>query len=356
MADAAFQFPAHIPFFKEQSAQTKALARAVRLFLENDLHISLEKKHFLLAVSGGADSLSLLCIWQLLRPVYDFSFSVVHINHNLRPESTQEAQTVQELCAVWEIPCFISSVDIYAEAKKHKMGIEETARHTRYAIYEQYRLHCGAAWVCLGHHLRDVQEDVFMRLLRGAGWPALGGMVASDAQRRILRPLLMQEPEQLRLLLQHMGFTWVEDASNADTTYLRNRVRHTFLPLFQAENPSFPQKIAELWQLAQYDATHWQELVQSLCEQYDVCCTHGIVLLPAKLLQQNDKATRLRLYMHALHILQKDAHEGSVGQARAHTLFQLDTALQEGRGGITFQLPNHVVAHIKKGAVRFSKT
>ncbi len=352
MPTLAFTFPPCPPAFQEQPSSTKNVLRHIRSFLDQELKIDIKNTHFLLAVSGGADSLALLCLWHWLRPVYNLSFSVLYVDHALRPESRAEALTLQQLCQMWHISYFTERVDIKQKAQEQKMGIEEMARKTRYALYEKYREESAAQWICLGHHLGDVQEDILMRLLRGAGWPALGGMVAQDARRRILRPLLLLEPEKLRQVLQGAHLTWAEDASNTDTSYLRNRIRHGILPLFQEENPAFAQKMAELWHFAQYDSEHWQHTVHDLYKKHAITCRDASVYLPAKLLENQDKATRLRLYMHALHLL-KDAH-AYAGQARASTLEGVDQALQEGRGNTSFQLPGGIVALVKKRAVTFT--
>ncbi len=364
MLQSAFSFPSSLAPFAKQPFATQELTRAVRKFLDEELQVEISGKHILLAVSGGADSLALLCLWQWLRPVYEHSISVLHVNHQLRPESEAEAHTLQALCKAWDIPCFIAQESVYDFAKLHKKGIEESARAVRYKLYEEYRQKCHAEWVCLGHHLRDVQEDVLMRLMRGAGWPALGGMTAIDSSRHILRPLLMQEPDQLRQLLVAANMGWAEDASNADTSYLRNRIRHTILPFFHAENPAFAQKISELWHFAHCDAEHWKCTLGKLFQDHNIQCQNDTITLPAKLLQQSDKATRLRAYMHALQCLKEGNNVTELyaeqwkkgGQARAQTLFKLDAALQKGRGDTTFELPGKISAYVKKGAVRFFYT
>ncbi len=350
----AFCFPKDPPLLQQQEKKNQKIWRNVRDFVQNDLDVPLQNTSFLLAVSGGADSLALLCLWQWFASVEKFSFSVLHINHGLRPESKDEAHAMHALCKAWNIPCFIEEIDTYHLATQKKMGIEETARKQRYALLEHYRKHCQATWICLGHHIQDVQEDILMRLIRGAGWPALGGMTAKDAKRRILRPLLLQQPHTLRTLLTSAGLTWAEDASNADTQFLRNRVRHTLLPLFHAENPSFSQKAEELWQLAQYDAAHWQNVMDTICTENALVCHEQKVTLPAKLLKNLDTATRLRLYIHAVNLLKNTAKEQEpLGQIRAHTLFQLDKAFKDGRGNTLFQLPGKITAYLKNNTIIF---
>ncbi len=221
------------------------------------------------------------------------------------------------------------------------------ARQERYTHLEHYRKKSNAKWICLAHHLDDLQEDILMRLMRGSGWPALGGMQAMDAKRRILRPLLLQEKQELYALLKCCELGYAQDESNYDTSYLRNRVRHNILPLIHAENPSFKQKTLELWKFAVYDNEHWQNTVLELFTKHEVTIQNNSITLSAAMLKSVNKATRLRLYMQAINLLNQ-------AQARANTLLELDNAWEEGRGNTTFQLANGLEAKLKKGSILFS--
>ncbi len=347
----AFNFPQILPDFTTQPTQTRVLSRNVRDFLDIDLKLDLHNKHFLLAVSGGVDSLAMLCLWLWLRPIYKHSLSVCYIDHMLRDESTCEAKTISSLCKAWDIECFIYKVDVAKCATQSKKGLEEMARIQRYKLLEQCRQECQAHWICLAHHLGDLQEDVLMRLMRGSGWPSLGGMVAVDEKRHILRPLLLQSKSSLYELLHHAKLGFAHDKSNDEDIFLRNRVRNTILPLIQSENPSFEQKIKELWYLASYDAKYWQNTVEQLFLQYQIDITDNKIMLPSALLKNSDKAIRLRLYMHAIQLLIVSIPSSRVGQARAQTLFELDEAFEQGRGNTTFELPGKLFAHLKSGCI-----
>ncbi len=350
----AFSFPQNIPAFTSQPTQTRVLSRNVRNFLDSELKLDLQGKHFLLAVSGGVDSLALLCLWIWLRPIYKHSLSVCHIDHMLRGESTLEAKTIAALCKAWDIECFIQQVDVAKCAAEQKKGLEEMARLQRYHYLEQYGKKCHASWICLAHHLGDLQEDILMRLMRGSGWPALGGMAAVDNKRHILRPLLLQDKNSLYNLLQHAGLGFAHDKSNDDDTFLRNRVRNNIMPLIQAENPSFEQKARELWRFANYDAQYWHGMMEQLFLHYNISIVNEAITLPADLLKSSDKATRLRLYMHAIQLLISNSIDIKMGQARAQTLLELDDAFEQGRGNITFELPGKITAYLKKGTVVIS--
>lgn len=326
----------------------RRICHAVRGFVRRELDLDVNGRLLLLAVSGGADSMALLAALYALRPSMGHELRVAHVDHGLRPESGVEARTVAGLCRAWRIPCGVRATAVAAHARRLGLGLEETARRLRYAILRGERKRCDATWICTGHHSGDLQEDMLLRLLRGTGWPALGGMAALDPRRHILRPLLHVEPDALRVLLRHCGLTWVEDASNADMRFTRNRLRHALLPPLRRESPSLPGHVRHLWRMARDDEAHWDNLLEGLLAEHGVAPTSAVMQLPAALLGRADRATRMRLYMKAVR------HIGG-GQARADTLFKLDAAWEVGRGGGTFQLPGRVSARLRQRAITFTR-
>lgn len=339
-----------LPSYKSLVPSEQKACLRVRQFLAQDLALDVRGHTLLLAVSGGADSLALLVLALLLRPVLGHAVTVAHVDHGLRPESNDEARYVANLAAHWHIPCYSLVADVRGQALRQKAGLEETARDLRYALLEEARVRAGAQWICTGHHAGDLREDMLMRLTRGTGWPALGGMEAIDNQRRLLRPLLMEEPQGLRDLLRQRQLFWMEDHSNADVAFTRNRVRHHLLPSLMEENPAFGHASRQLWRMAQDDAAYWEQRLAEVCEAHCASFEKTKVLLPARLLRELHRAERMRLYMRALRHLA--LHCGK-GQPRSSTLYHLDEALTHQRGGTVFQLPGGISAQVKHGSVTF---
>lgn len=342
-----FSTPPPCPSLGDLSRPSAQLCLQVARFVAQECHTSLDGAKLVLAVSGGADSLALLTIFTALRAHTGHSLMVVHINHGLRPESTVEAASVAALCAAWGIECHLHTAPVRQHATAQSIGIEEAGRSLRYELLEHCRVKYAAQWIATGHHRADLAEDMLLRFIRGTGWPALGGMQALDSARHLVRPLLLCDPIALRDLLQGYGLSWHEDASNADISYTRNRLRHTVMPLLQAENPALHQGVQNLWTLAQEDTKHWQAVTTSALAAHRVCLSPPSITLPKALLGAVDKATRLRLYMRAIQGLQQ-------GQARASTLLQLDAAWEEGRGNTHFQLPGKLSARLKQGEITFN--
>lgn len=354
-----------LPDLRSLSPASARMCLAVERFCLRQLTLP-RGMRLLLALSGGADSTALACILRILSPRLELELSALTLDHGLRPEAAADAHWTQAFCARLGIPCACRRVDVAGLAARKGWGLEEAGRHARYALLEEQRQARKAHFVVLGHHAGDLSEDVLLRLTRGAGWPALGGMPARDDARRLLRPLLFTQAQALRALLHECAVSWREDASNASPAFMRNRLRHTVLPLLRKENPALDRSMSVLWRLARWDADYWETLLaQALAahpwheENQDGLAA---LLLPRELLAGLHPAARLRLYLKAVHVLLRQntcqIHERRRGgsQARARTLLELDAALREGRGNTRFQLPGGIEARLKRGAVCFMLT
>ena len=337
------------------------LCLGVERFITVELGLALANRRVLLAVSGGADSLALLHILHVLRPRLLAELHVMAADHALRPHSGLEAEGVQNLCAGLDIACTVRRLAVAEHAAAHGLGLEEAGRALRYAALEEERERLGAAWIVTGHQLEDLGEDVLLRLLRGTGWPGLGGMPAVDGRRHLLRPLLLTPARKLRDLLRRCGIDWFEDQSNTDRNFRRNRVRHALWPVLLEESPRLAEHIAYLWRIARADGAYWDARLASLLpeetsavpggEAVDKVALPGLVIkLEGAALKRLEQAARLRLYMRAIARLRRE--HGS-GQGRAATLFALDAAWSTGRGNTRFQFPGGIRAEVRQGGVRF---
>ena len=327
-----------------------------------------------LAVSGGADSTALALVLSLLAPRLDLRLSALSVNHGLRPEAHADAAHAHAVCQALGMHCTLRTVDVKGFAASRHMGEEEAGRALRYALLEEERKSRNAHFIALGHHRQDLSEDIFLRLVRGAGWPSLGGMPARDDARCLLRPLLTCAPDDLKQLLRHCGLGWCEDASNQSMDYRRNRLRLQVLPLLRAENPALDRTLGHMWQLANLDREYWEKTLgdalaahpwqETTTERQDGLPSLATLTLPRALLRPLHPAARLRLYMRALQHLRSGSKtisttdapappQSTSAQARSSTLLALDEALTQGRGNTRFQLPGGIEAHLKGGSVSF---
>lgn len=212
-------------FLPELHGLTPASARLcldVERFWLRDLRMP-RGLRLLLALSGGADSTALAVILRILSPRLELDLYALTVNHGLRPEAEEDARWTLRLCEHLKIACEVREANVAALAAQEHLSREEAGRKLRYALLEKARHKQHADFVVTGHHNGDLAEDILLRLARGTGWPALGGMTARDDLRYLLRPLLFAQPEDLKTLLRECRIFWREDASNQDLACAKPR-------------------------------------------------------------------------------------------------------------------------------------
>lgn len=219
----------------------------------------------LAAVSGGADSLALL---HSLRGA-GYPLLVAHFNHRLRPEADTDAAFVRRVAEGLGLPFVTDSADVAAYAGAGGLSIEEAARELRYKfLFREARI-AGAQAVATGHTADDQAETVLMHFLRGAGLAGLKGMPPRvvlpvfDAEIPLVRPLLGWTRAQTEAVCRENGQDFLTDLSNADTAYLRNKLRHELLPLLEAYNPQIRQTLEKTARALQGDYELLSEVVET---------------------------------------------------------------------------------------------
>ncbi len=198
---------------------------------------------FAVALSGGADSTALLvaCAQQ-----WPGQVRAVHIHHGLQSAADSFARHCEQLCAGLELPLVVHAVNA-----KHAAGEspEDAARQARYAALAQVlQSHWGGQVkdLALAQHADDQVETLLLALSRGAGLPGMSAMPERSARHGLVihRPWLQVPGSALRAWLTQLQVPWVEDPSNADTHFTRNKIRHQLLPVLQQAFPAFRQTFA----------------------------------------------------------------------------------------------------------------
>jgi tRNA(Ile)-lysidine synthase len=177
----------------------------------------------LVAVSGGADSVALLAALVELAPAWRLTLHALHVDHGLRADAGRDAEHVRALGARLGVPVHVERVH------SGPGSVEAAARAARYAALQAWADRLGAARIAVGHTADDQAETVLMRVLAGAGLRGLAGI--PPVRDRVIRPLLELRRQAVRDALVAEGLGWVEDPTNRDPKFLRNRVRHELLPL-----------------------------------------------------------------------------------------------------------------------------
>lgn len=187
------------------------------------------------AVSGGSDSMVLLNILNSLKDEYKINLCAAHVNHCLRGEAADSDQKfVEEKCRKMGVPLHVLKVDVAGKAKESGEGFEECARRIRYEFFNSIG---DDILIATAHNLSDKLETFLFNFSRGS---ALRGLCSIPEKRdNIIRPILGCTKTEILDYCKENGIDYVTDATNADVTYSRNRIRHNVIKEFVVINNSF---------------------------------------------------------------------------------------------------------------------
>lgn len=224
-------------------------------------------------------------------------FSVVHVHHHLRDAADRDAAFVQAYCRQHGIPCEIAHVEI---ADVRGEGLEAAARRARYeALAARARGKSGV--ILVAHHAQDELETFVMRLLRGAGPLGLGGMRPKVEMfgAHVLRPLIAVEKAAILEYAAAHGVPHVEDETNQDTRFLRNRVRQVVVPALRSIEPQAERKVLEALEILWAEDAYMQAQAERAAREVAAWRADGSILLSAARLA----ALHVSLQRRVIHIL-----------------------------------------------------
>ncbi len=216
------------------------------------------------ALSGGADSVCLADVMLSLAPELGIRVECAHFNHRLRGEESQrDEEFVRAWCEERAVPCHFASGDAAAYGRDHNLSVEEAARTLRYAFLES--LGDSGTRIATAHQADDQAETVLMNLIRGSGLKGLGGI--PPVRGRVIRPLLTVTRQEVLIYLHERQLSFVEDSSNTDVSFRRNKLRHEVLPLLRELNPAFSQACGRTARLLREDEALLSDLAEGAVTQ-----------------------------------------------------------------------------------------
>ena len=243
------------------------------------------------AVSGGADSVALLRALLELRTELGIVISIVHLNHGIRgTEADEDEQFVRNIGMQFDLPLHIERANVLAHSRQEKLSLETSARELRYDLLRQLLRQNACDKIATAHTLDDQAETVLLRILRGTGTRGLAAIpplrdASPDLAARIIRPLLGTRRPEVETYLRSIDQPWREDASNGDSSHLRNRIRHELLPQLERDyNPALRHSLANLAEIARAEEAHWAAEVVGISSLLIKPSDDGITLDRAKFL------------------------------------------------------------------------
>ena len=243
------------------------------------------------AVSGGADSVALLVSLAHILKDSGIKLCVINVNHNMRRRDESEADSVfvKDFCENLNVQGFDVSVfvheiaqgQILRTADRRKHGLEEAARFLRYKAFEEFSARQNTAFICLAHNRNDALETSLMRFLQGSS-----GSIAA-VRENYLRPLLDISREEIEAYLTAQNISWRTDTTNFDENYLRNRIRHSLIPLLNEKFLGWDSAVINASARAAEDFSalesltvfhKWQIIKDSVCmDRAEFCSCHAAI-------------------------------------------------------------------------------
>ena len=230
-------------------------------------------RRLLVALSGGADSVALLCMLSQVREELNLTLCAAHVDHSIRGDASRaDAEYCRELCAKLDVPIHIETVDVPA-ARQSGEGLETAARRLRYDALHRIKTQTGCEWIALAHHLDDQAETVLMHLLRGCGPDGIGGMEVLSGD--LYRPLLHTPKAALEDYLTDCSIPWRTDSTNFDAFTPRNALRLHGLPALEESYPKAPHAIARYAEAAQCENRLMERLTAEFLDGHLQCGAYG---------------------------------------------------------------------------------
>ncbi len=286
-------------------------------------------------LSGGADSACLaVALVELRGPE---SVAALHVNYGLRPEAEEAEEAARALCARLRI-------DLHVERPELEGGnLQARARSTRYAAAERLRGRLRAGWIATGHTRTDLAETLIYRLSVSPGSRALLGLPARNGS--VIRPMLAVGRSEIRRLAADARLPFVDDPTNAEAQFARNRIRNEVIPLLEEIGPELERNVAETRAELAEDA----ELLRGLAEEAiaEAGCASGAPIRHEELVVMAPALRRAVL----TELAEQALADGGVriGRARAAEILRLAGAAE---GGVV-ELGRGLRAVAEAGTVRF---
>jgi tRNA(Ile)-lysidine synthase len=249
------------------------------------------------AVSGGPDSVCLLDVLCRIREAIPMELFVAHLNHGLRPDEDQlETEFVNGLASSRGLPCRVGCLSHLRPADP---SLEDKARESRYRFLEESRRAFSAQKTALGHTLTDQAETFVMRLLRGSG-PHGMGAIPPRRDNRFIRPLIELPREQVLSYLASRDLDFMEDSSNRDPRFLRNRMRETLFPVLKSFQPRVIEILGHTADVLREDEAWLAEQARDWVKGASLSADEGEVRLPASAMAALPPALMNRVIRYAI--------------------------------------------------------
>ena len=329
-------------------------------------HLIEPDEHIVLGLSGGPDSVCLFHMLLRLRQSMGIHIYPVHVNHGLRPGAADRDQRyVEELCRSHGISCKVIAADCSAMARELHMTSEEAGRKLRYdAFYETAReisaktaAEAGGAPADLAEHVKiavahnadDQAETILFRVLRGTGTDGLSGIAYERKERgfSVIRPILDLPRKDIETYCREHDLHPVEDHTNRQSIYTRNKIRLELLPLLEQEyNENIREGLRRMGKIAAADSDYLQSCAEESLQEIMQEKTEDEIVLVREGLAALHEAIRHRILLKCF------AELGLASDVSAERIAAADRIIEKKQAPKTVEFPRGYRLTAARGMVR----
>ncbi len=317
----------------------------------DDYSMVKKKDRILVAVSGGADSISLVLLLLALKARYTIKIGIAHLNHMVRgEESLRDESFVKQFAKNLNLPFFCRQINVKDYAKSKGLSFEQAGRDLRYEYFMQLAHEHGYTKIATGHNKEDNAELVLMNLLRGSGPKGLCG-IPPIRDNIYIRPLIRISKTKILDFLKLNNQDYMFDSSNNDTIYLRNRIRHQLLPHLESQfNREIIDALDRLSNILKLDEDY---LEQQTMKKYNKCLLHAdisSVSLSKKQLSKLHPGILNRVLRNAVKTVKNNLNQITQGHINDIVQFSFNTLF-----GTSLDLPGRIRVYKQKGIIILKK-
>jgi len=315
--------------------------------MDQKIKLNLEKVNIkndqtvLLAVSGGPDSMAMLhSIYKISKEI-GFKIVVAHVNHGVRGEfALRDQEFVEKISRKLDIPYFTKNVDMISYGKENGISSEEAGRILRYGFFREVLNSVGGGLICVAHNKNDQAETVLLRILRGTGIEGLKAMELISGD--IIRPLLNIERKDIEKYIDDNNIETMQDHTNLQTVYSRNRVRLQLIPYLEENfNPNIIDALFRLSEIASWENEILDDIVE---KKFNLIVkkisTNSIIFKGNDFLKESDALKRKLIRFG---ILKVQGHLQGIQEVNVSSVLDL---YNNGNTGKTIDLPNGLKASV----------
>ena len=265
--------------------------RKIEQFIEQKELMS-KNQLYLVALSGGADSVALLLVLKRL----GYNVEAAHCNFHLRgEESDRDEDFCKDLCRELDIKLHLAHFDTQTNASLHGISIEMAARNLRYNYFEALLKDINASAVCVAHHKDDSAETLLLNLIRGTGIEGLTGIKSKN--NRIVRPFLCVRRNEIINYLEQQNQSFVTDSSNLVNDVQRNKIRLDVMPLLQTINPSVVEHLNQTGEYVEDATAILNAILEQMYDRVVLLKTEEQMIVDIERLEKEQSSSYLLWYI-----------------------------------------------------------